>query len=309
MSRRDAAGTLTEILKMLILDVQTRWYSAHQMCILDPRINYKGLVNDHSEEPDLLEQIEKCKSALETHYVLYYSGRIAVRKRLQLKQTSSSASLSGSGLPPSPEKFNFTPRYAKQPANDRNELEEHFRQVPELWDGCDPVKWWGARQAQFPNLCRLAQDVTEIPGFDTKWSGWTGILSSVRVRIVDGDGMANDVNHAARACPTFRRRHNHYRAFRTLSFVFVGNEAGCWERSWVLGTKLGVGNKAGRCYFEEEVNISAFLYEFETYCSLSEIKAHKKMGANLRESLCMSLNGKSNEEEGGHLGDARIQVE
>ncbi|KIJ35069.1 hypothetical protein M422DRAFT_181341 [Sphaerobolus stellatus SS14] len=32
MSRRDAAGFLTEILKMLILDVWTCWSSTHQMC-------------------------------------------------------------------------------------------------------------------------------------------------------------------------------------------------------------------------------------------------------------------------------------
>ena len=132
--------------------------------VLDPRINYKGLIDDHNGEPDLLEQVENRKFALETYYALSYAGRIVVRKRTQVKQTSSSVSLSGIDPPPSPEKFNFTARYAKQPANDRNELEEYFRQAPELWDGCDPVKWWGTRQAQFPNLCRLARDILTIPG-------------------------------------------------------------------------------------------------------------------------------------------------
>ena len=52
----------------------------------------------------------------------------------------------------------------RQSVKDRDELAEYFRQVPEVWEGCDPVKWWGARQAQFPNLCRFACDIMTIPG-------------------------------------------------------------------------------------------------------------------------------------------------
>ncbi|KIJ39758.1 hypothetical protein M422DRAFT_257351 [Sphaerobolus stellatus SS14] len=64
---------------------------------------------------------------------------------------------------------------------------------------------------------------------------------------------------------------------RTLNFVFVGNEA-------------------GRRYFEEEeVNVSALLYEFENYCSIGEIQARKKQGVSVREGLRAALNSKSND--------------
>ncbi|KIJ48293.1 hypothetical protein M422DRAFT_247615 [Sphaerobolus stellatus SS14] len=72
--------------------------------------------------------------------------------------------MSGSSVPPSPEEFNFTARYGHQQSADRNELEEYFRMVSEVWDGCDPVKWWGARQAQFFNLCRPTRDIMMIQG-------------------------------------------------------------------------------------------------------------------------------------------------
>ncbi|KIJ46084.1 hypothetical protein M422DRAFT_250514 [Sphaerobolus stellatus SS14] len=71
--------------------------------------------------------------------------------------------MSRSSVPRSLEKLNFTARYGRQQSADRNELEEYFRMAPEVWDGCDPVKWWG-RQAQFPNLYRLARDIMTIPG-------------------------------------------------------------------------------------------------------------------------------------------------
>ncbi|KIJ48682.1 hypothetical protein M422DRAFT_247543 [Sphaerobolus stellatus SS14] len=120
--------------------------------LLDPHINYKGLVDDHANEPKLLEQIQQSKSELKAHYI---------------KPTVSSQSLSGSssGLPPSPEKFNFTAHYlVRQPASDHNELEEYFNQSPEIWERCNLVKWWGARQAQFSNLCHLARDIMTISG-------------------------------------------------------------------------------------------------------------------------------------------------
>ncbi|KIJ51955.1 hypothetical protein M422DRAFT_243527 [Sphaerobolus stellatus SS14] len=55
--------------------------------------------------------------------------------------------MSGSSLPPSPEKLNFTAHYGHQQSVDHNELEEYFRMTPE-----------------FPNLCRLAHDIMTISG-------------------------------------------------------------------------------------------------------------------------------------------------
>jgi hypothetical protein len=39
-----------------------------------------------------------------------------------------------------------------------------FNLPHEDFASCDPVKWWTVRQAQFPNLWRLARDLMSIPG-------------------------------------------------------------------------------------------------------------------------------------------------
>ncbi|KIJ40706.1 hypothetical protein M422DRAFT_256401 [Sphaerobolus stellatus SS14] len=51
-----------------------------------------------------------------------------------------------------------------EPGRDHNEVEEYLSQSPELWEGCDPMKCWGARQAQFPNPRQLARGIMTIPG-------------------------------------------------------------------------------------------------------------------------------------------------
>ncbi|KIJ39772.1 hypothetical protein M422DRAFT_257366 [Sphaerobolus stellatus SS14] len=64
---------------------------------------------------------------------------------------------------------------------------------------------------------------------------------------------------------------------RTLSFVFVGSDA-------------------GHRYFEEqEVDISRLLYEFENFCSLGDMEARKRKGCNIRETLQANLQSKSND--------------
>lgn len=130
-------------------------------CLLDPRINYQRLADDHENEPELLKEIQQRKYELESHYRRQYAGKISVSKPM----STPIVSMYRSGTLASPEKLNFTARYGRQYSEDQDELEEYFRTPSEKnWDGCDPVKWWGARQAQFPNLGRLARDIMTIPG-------------------------------------------------------------------------------------------------------------------------------------------------
>ncbi|KIJ27296.1 hypothetical protein M422DRAFT_271550 [Sphaerobolus stellatus SS14] len=127
--------------------------------LLDPRIGYKGLVDDHTEEPDLLAYVDARKQELELYYQEKYAGKAVP------PLPTASPFPSASRAPASPEKVNFTARYSqRQPLCPRNELEDFFRMTPELWESCDPVQWWGARKLQFPNLSRLARDLLSIPG-------------------------------------------------------------------------------------------------------------------------------------------------
>ena len=130
-------------------------------------MNYKGLADDYRDDPELMATIRDGKKQLEDHYPKHYASKIAQKKSSQMSHSSSTSTLSrsSSGTMASPEEVNFTARIAvKRPLRDCNELEEYFTLVPEVWEECDPVKWWCARQAQFPNLCRLARDVMTIPG-------------------------------------------------------------------------------------------------------------------------------------------------
>lgn len=143
------------------------FHTSDCIIVLDPRINYKGLSEDHTEEPDFLEHIEDCKRDLESHYAAHYASKVSLSTTLLQPSVSTSSALhrTSSSLTSSPVKIDFTARYAiRQPATERNELEEYFRLMPEVWEECDPVTWWGARRPQFPNLSRLARDVMSIPG-------------------------------------------------------------------------------------------------------------------------------------------------
>ncbi|KIJ36210.1 hypothetical protein M422DRAFT_261541, partial [Sphaerobolus stellatus SS14] len=126
-----------------------------------------GLSEDHISEAEFLEHIEDRKRDLESHYAVHYAGQVSSSTKLSQPSPSTSSVLhrTSSNLTSSPEKINFTARYAiRRPAAERNELEEYFRLMPEVWEECNPVTWWGARHAQFPNLSRLARDVMSIPG-------------------------------------------------------------------------------------------------------------------------------------------------
>ncbi|KIJ38116.1 hypothetical protein M422DRAFT_177043 [Sphaerobolus stellatus SS14] len=60
--------------------------------------------------------------------------------------------------------FGFTSCYVRRPLGTRNELQEYFQLLPEEFNSTNPIEWWGARKAQFPNLNRLARNILSIPG-------------------------------------------------------------------------------------------------------------------------------------------------
>jgi hypothetical protein len=63
----------------------------------------------------------------------------------------------------SPQK-DFTQRYRVRRRVAFNEFRDYFVLPREDFSSCDPIQWWYARKAQFPNLCRLALDILSIPG-------------------------------------------------------------------------------------------------------------------------------------------------
>lgn len=126
--------------------------------MLDPRISYDGLLADYTQDPDLLADLEKAKSALHLHYHDNYANF-----------TSSTDKHNSSTTMPvaqdrSPQKVDFTARYKRSNRRISDELEDYFKLGQEDFDTCRPLDWWWGRRAQFPNLYRLARDILAIPG-------------------------------------------------------------------------------------------------------------------------------------------------
>jgi hypothetical protein len=135
------------------------------LIVLDPRIGYNSLYEDYRDEPDILANVQKCKALLEDHYMAHYTNYASIASSSPSDNTTNPSITIESSRPASPEKINFITRYTRRPVlSTKNELEEYLHQQPEEWGSCDPVKWWGARKYQFPNLSRLARDIMTIPG-------------------------------------------------------------------------------------------------------------------------------------------------
>ncbi|KIJ54883.1 hypothetical protein M422DRAFT_240971 [Sphaerobolus stellatus SS14] len=45
----------------------------------------------------------------------------------------------------------------------RNELQVYFQLLLKEFNSTNPMKWWGARKAQFPTLNRLTRNILSIP--------------------------------------------------------------------------------------------------------------------------------------------------
>lgn len=127
--------------------------------MLDPRIGYAGLKDDYTDDPDLLDGLERSKVALESHFNQFYAGRAS------LASTSTTPRYSVADLSSdNPQPHDFTARFRKRPKPLQNELEEFFSLFPQDFMSCNPVQWWYANRNRFPNLYRLARDVLAIPG-------------------------------------------------------------------------------------------------------------------------------------------------
>ena len=127
--------------------------------MLDPQIGYARLKDDYTDDPDLLDGLERFKVTLKLHFNQFYAGRTSLASTSTTPR-SSVADLSSDN----PHPHDFTACFRKQPKPLQNKLEEFFSLFPQDFMSCNPVQWWCANQNRFPNLYRLAQDVLAIPG-------------------------------------------------------------------------------------------------------------------------------------------------
>jgi hypothetical protein len=130
------------------------------LVVLDPRISYEGLKHDFRHDDDLLSDLEDAKTKLDEYFRRNYADRVS---SAPVQSTSSAPVQSTSTIRPSPQK-DFTQRYRVQPRAVLDELRDYYSLPREDFKTCDPVQWWFARKAQFPNLYCLARDIFTIPG-------------------------------------------------------------------------------------------------------------------------------------------------
>lgn len=130
--------------------------------VLDPRIRYKGLLDDNLDDPDgtsANDHVVHCKNLLESHFHQKYLPPTPPAPRVDPGMNSTSN-------PPLRTFFDFTARYTTQhkPAEPSDELEMYLKTwitTEELKDG--PLCWWKRNHVRFPNLAKLAREVLAIP--------------------------------------------------------------------------------------------------------------------------------------------------
>jgi hAT family C-terminal dimerisation region len=118
------------------------------------------MLQDYADDPDLLAYLESAKALLHTHYATCYADSMPQNVD---NYADTTGTVSGA-LDGSPSKVSFTSRYKKKERQKHNELEEYFKLPQEDFDSCKPLQWWVGRQAQFPTLYCLVQDLLTIPG-------------------------------------------------------------------------------------------------------------------------------------------------
>ncbi|KAF5376117.1 hypothetical protein D9615_007777 [Tricholomella constricta] len=129
--------------------------------LLDPRISYEVMKDDYANDFTLAAYLEESKEDLATHFHNHYAGKHTAPSQPSAPLLSTPSSSSHS-----PQK-NFVARFQrKTKAFVRDELAEYYKltQDPEDFMKCNPVQWWTAHRAQFPNLFWLARDILTIPG-------------------------------------------------------------------------------------------------------------------------------------------------
>jgi hypothetical protein len=127
---------------------------------LDPHISYNGLKADFEDDDELLTGLEEAKIKLEAHFRRHYADKVLTSS---VQPTVRAPVQSTSRIQASPEK-DFTKRYRVERRAAVDELRDYYLLSREDFKTCDPVQWWFARKAQFPNLFRLARDILTIPG-------------------------------------------------------------------------------------------------------------------------------------------------
>jgi hypothetical protein len=130
------------------------------LAVLDPRISYEGLKADFYHDEDLMNDLEDAKSKLDAYFRRNYADKAS---SAPVQATASAPVQSISHIQASPQK-DFTQRYRVERRAAFDELRDYYLLPREDFKTCDPVQWWFARKAQFPNLFRLARDILTIPG-------------------------------------------------------------------------------------------------------------------------------------------------
>jgi hypothetical protein len=125
-----------------------------------PRISYEGLKTDFYRDDELILELEDAKSKLETHFRRHYANKAP---SAPAHPAAHAPVQSTSRIQASPEK-DFTQRYRVERRAAFDELRDYYLLPREDFKTCDPVQWWFARKAQFPNLFCLARDILTIPG-------------------------------------------------------------------------------------------------------------------------------------------------
>ncbi|KAJ8509204.1 hypothetical protein ONZ45_g8603 [Pleurotus djamor] len=118
-----------------------------------PRVSYKTLKDEYTDDRTLLKDLETAKAKLTTHFDLNYKNR---------NPTPVSASSSSQSIA-SDDHVDLLAGLRKRQTAATSELETFFS-LPLADTDVDPISWWTERRSQFPNLYQLAYDILGIPG-------------------------------------------------------------------------------------------------------------------------------------------------
>ena len=114
------------------------------------------------DEPQIKTHIDRCRQTLQEAYIADYmpaSRDTGSQPAIRQPITKTPAVIDGSPVK------SFTARFKRAVMhNATDELDDYFKLPLEDFKTCDPLHWWSARKAQFPNLSQLARDIFSIPG-------------------------------------------------------------------------------------------------------------------------------------------------
>jgi hypothetical protein len=126
--------------------------------VLDPRLNYKKLRRDYTEDPELLQYFENQKQALHAYFDEHYPATEPTTPSAHTPTNSANSNETRRGP------INFA-AFDQGPDDDANmdERDVNF-EAPRILYLADLVQWWYARKAEYPRLYRFVRDILSIPG-------------------------------------------------------------------------------------------------------------------------------------------------